>query len=176
MPSVYTMRRLTQWVRLEPTCTDGRGTEVPYWASAKSKASVTERTTWGDVEVEILASPGHIEIMFSSDDPFFGVDLDNCIDAGDIAPWAQSVIERFPAAYAERSASGTGVHLIGLGELPRGAQRSGQIVVYALARYVTCAGDVLSGHEQIGDCSQALAAWYAEMWPATDFSAQAVSG
>jgi len=128
-------------------------------------ARSTMPATWDTFEAAVHASPDRIGFVFSPDDPYFGIDLDKCIDAGEIAPWAQAVINRFPDAYAERSVSDTGVHLIGRGTLPSGGNRKDRIEVYDRARYFTFTGGVLPGRETIGDCSHELAAWHAEMWP-----------
>ena len=40
-----------------------------------------------------------------------GVDLDGCLDGDKLAPWASAVVDRF-ASYAERSPSGTGLHVL----------------------------------------------------------------
>ncbi len=163
------LRSLPQWVRWEPRSVDGRWTKIPYHASTKSKASATGLATWDTFEAAIGASPNRIGFVFSPDDPYFGIDLDKCIDdAGEISSWAQTVIDRFPDAYAERSVSGTGVHLIGRCALPLGGNRKGQIEVYDRARFFTITGDVLPGHRTIGDCSHQLLAWHTEMWPAKD--------
>ncbi len=159
------LRSLRQWVRWEPLTVDGRCTKVPFRARAKSKASATNPATWDTFEAVIQTSPDRIGFMFSPEDPYFGIDLDKCIDAGEIATWAQAVINRFPDAYAERSVSGTGVHLIGRGALPPGGNRKGHVEVYDRARFFTFTGDVLPGREGIGDCSDELAKWHAEIWP-----------
>lgn len=41
-----------------------------------------------------------------------GIDIDHCITDGVISPEALAILERFPEAYAERSFSGTGIHML----------------------------------------------------------------
>jgi hypothetical protein len=61
-----------------------------------------------------------VGFVFTSDDPYFGGDLDKCLDptTGQLHPWASDILRKFAATYAEISPSGTGVKFIGLGKLP----------------------------------------------------------
>ena len=51
--------------------------------------------------------------VFTTDDPYCGIDLDNCRDlnTGVIAPWALEIMEAMNS-YTEVSISGTGLHII----------------------------------------------------------------
>lgn len=45
-----------------------------------------------------------------------GIDLDDCIEAGVVAPWAAEVVEKL-GSYTERSPSGNGLRIIVTGEI-----------------------------------------------------------
>ena len=67
--------------------------------------------------------------VFSSADPFTGIDLDGCVDpaTGEVAVWAMEIVQYFDS-YTELSASGTGIHIIVKGEMPNaGRTRSRSI-------------------------------------------------
>jgi hypothetical protein len=108
------------------------------------------RDTWGTVD----ESASHAErngldgvgFVFSEDDPYCGVDLDDCRDpdTGKIEGWAQEIIDSL-ASYTEVSPSGTGVHVISRGVLPRSGNKKGQIEMYDSGRYFTVTGRHLKG-------------------------------
>ena len=89
----------------------------PRSPSTRTRAaapSPTTRTTWSDYETALAAVEKYeldgVGYVFSDDDPFIGIDIDDCRDpeTGVIAPWAQEIIDSVPT-YWEVSPSGTGV-------------------------------------------------------------------
>ena len=80
--------------------------------------------------------------MFSSGDPYVGIDLAKCRnpESGDIAPWAQEILNRVGGAYAEISPSGTGIHIIVCGTVRSGGMRRGPVEMYSRGRYFTITG------------------------------------
>ena len=51
-----------------------------------------------------------IGFVFSSSDPYCGIDLDNCIDDGKVKAWAETIVEKLKAvSYGEVSPSGNGI-------------------------------------------------------------------
>ena len=92
--------------------------------------------------------PGY---FFAPDDPFCGIDLDDCRnpDTGDVAPWAHEIIKHFNS-YTELSQSGSGFHIIIIGQKPAGSRsRKGGIEAYDRDRYFICTGDVVDGYGTI---------------------------
>nr|BDD44594.1 hypothetical protein 1 [Flavobacteriaceae bacterium] len=91
-----------------------------------------------------------VGFVFTSNDPYCGIDLDDCRDAetGDITPWAQEIIDTI-ASYSEVSPSGTGVKIFVRGEKAgtgrRKGYKSGEVEVYSKSRYFTVTGERLSG-------------------------------
>ena len=68
--------------------------------------------------------------MVTRDDPYVGIDLDDCRnpETGEIAAWAQEIIDRFDS-YTEVSPTGTGVRILirtATGLLPGDERRSAQ--------------------------------------------------
>ena len=87
-----------QWVcwRLEER--EGKTTKVPYVPGTDRWASSTDLMTWATFsEASAAYEAGNplayhgIGFVFSSADPFVGIDLDDCRDpdSGKISPWAQ---------------------------------------------------------------------------------------
>jgi len=116
-----------------------------------SFASVQDPETWAsfDAAVETAADDdpvAGIGFVFTEDDPFVGVDLDDCRNAetGEADSWAHEIIEQLDS-FTEVSPSGTGYHVYVRGELPDGGNRSGDIECYESARFFTVTGDRVPG-------------------------------
>lgn len=56
--------------------------------------------------------------VFTASDPYFFVDIDNCVVNGAWSPLAYEVMNLFPGAAIEVSNSGTGLHIFGRGASP----------------------------------------------------------
>jgi len=116
--------------------------KVPYSAITGPRASSTDLMTWSTFE-EALGSYERGEcaglgFMFSSGDPYTGIDLDNCVDQdGQIALWALEIVRYFDS-YTELSATGTGLHIIVRGDVPN--RRKGDVEVYSSKRFFTVTG------------------------------------
>jgi putative DNA primase/helicase len=111
------------------------------------RASTTDSRTWTTfAEALETFKSGRwdgLGFVFSSGDPFFGIDLDNCRDpeTGTLEEWASKILDAFPNAYKEVSPSGSGVHIIARGKAP--SRKRGNLEVYCLARYFRLTGVAL---------------------------------
>lgn len=182
------LRDCAQWVLWKYVRrTDGRGnskwTKVPIRALTRTPASTTDPDTWAEYN-DVLAIytrlrgkpdgfPG-IGFVFSPDDPFCGVDLDDCRnkDTGEIAPWARDFLARLET-YAEVSPSETGVKLILKGYVPGGRRRvkwqGGEVEVYDCGRFFVITGLHIQGTPTtVADAQDALDAIYAEVFAEAD--------
>lgn len=145
---------------------DGR--KMPYRIDGKP-ASSTNPEDWSThakaQEALIFSAPAGgrpytgLGFVFSKDDPFCGVDLDDCRDpeTGEIKEWAREIITA-AGTYAEVSPSGTGVKLYGMGEMPGGkgrqvAYEDGKVEMYDRGRYFAFTGEeiVYPGYESEAD-------------------------
>lgn len=122
-------------------------TKVPY-SPRGGKADSTDSRTWGSFEevLKVYEARGYdgVGFVFSTGDPYCGVDLDGAVDpeTGEVAVWAQQIIEGLDG-YTERSPSGEGIHIIVRGELPGGGNRKGPLEMYDEKRFFTMTGRVL---------------------------------
>jgi putative DNA primase/helicase len=141
-------RRRPQWVNYRLEERDGKPTKVPYIPGTNRRASSTDLMTWRSFEEAAEAREtgryDGIGFMFCSADPFVGIDLDGCRDpeTGEIAQWAQEIIDSVADKYVEASPSGRGVHVITRGTL-RGGRKKGSLEVYGQERFFTFTGVVL---------------------------------
>lgn len=137
-----------QWVCWRILKREGKKpTKVPFTPGTERKASSTDLMTWRTFEEALAAyeagEPPYdgIGFVFCSADPFVAVDLDDCRDpeTGEVAPWAQKIIDGFSEAYVEASPSGCGVHVIACGVLKEGVKTK-SVEVYGQDRFFTITG------------------------------------
>jgi primase-polymerase (primpol)-like protein len=161
------LRERAQWVVWRIEIRDGRPTKVPY-SPRGGPGKSDDPQTWADFATALAAFQNGgldgIGYMFTTDDPYCGIDLDNCRDAdtGMIEPWAHEIIDQC-ASYSEVSPSKTGVKIFGRGKL---ASTSGKrhelgdgkrIELYDHGRYFTVTAQILPGApSSIEDCQPAI--------------------
>ena len=135
-----------QWICWREQERDGKPTKVPITPRSGEFASSTDEQTWtpfdNALEYAEAGKADGIGFVFTDDDPFVGVDLDDCRDpdTGTVDEAADDIIDRLDS-YTERSPSGTGYHVLIKGELPDGRNRKGTIEMYDSARFFTVTGD-----------------------------------
>lgn len=153
LPAELTERR--RWVRRDerkaPRTLDG------------GFASVATASTWSS-HAEAAASEAGIGLgyVLAEGDGIVCIDLDHCLDDGELAAWAREILDRCPATYTEISPSGDGLHIWGRGELARGRRmRMGgaSVEVYGQGRYVAVTGRRFEGSPAVlADLSEVVTA------------------
>jgi primase-polymerase (primpol)-like protein len=130
---------------------DGKPTKVPVDPATGGYASVSEAGTWTDYATARAYAQATDEVdgigfVFTADDPYAGVDLDDCRnpDSGAIEDWAVAVLRQLDS-YTEYSPSGTGFHVIVEGDVPSGGNRTEQLELYSSQRYFTVTGNRVPG-------------------------------
>ncbi len=140
------LRQCPQWVVWKLEKRDDGNAKVPHIAGGVGKASTTNPLTWRTFEETLKAfRTGRydgIGFVFSSNDPYAGIDLDKCRDpeTGELEGWADKIVGEM-SGYAEVSPSGRGVHVIVRGKTPN--RRKGRLEIYGSARFFTVTGRVL---------------------------------
>ena len=105
--------------RLEPKQgKPGKMDKLPIDAATGWKRSAHDSAIWLTFEAASEAAQrlgaGHgVGFSFTSEDPFFFVDLDNCLIDGTWTPTAIDICNRLSGAAVEVSQSGKGLHIIG---------------------------------------------------------------
>jgi putative DNA primase/helicase len=152
------LRERAQWVcwRYEQRPGEDKPTKVPRVPWDSKNASTTDPKSWRRFD-HALSFVGREEtagvgFVFSPDDPYTGVDLDDALDTdGEPKPWTEPIIAMFTAcgAYIERSPSGRGLHIITRATLTgsgrKRAYQDGVVEMYDRARFFTFTGDVFGG-------------------------------
>jgi putative DNA primase/helicase len=168
----YELKLLKQWVawRYEWDPKDERWKKVPKNPRTGNNASTKRNSTWGTADQAykrmIELGLDGIGFVFTEDDPFLGIDLDDVMDGTAIAAQAQSLLDRFPT-FAERSPSGTGIHIV----LRCSTELSGRykkdgIEIFRRNQFLTFTGHLLPdrppGTDVIADLTAEVVAWHAD--------------
>ncbi len=149
--------------------------KVPYNAKsarAPQKAKSDDPATWATYEQALATFEESqswkypydgIGVMNNGDYTF--IDLDHCIDEqGEISDQARACIDAF-TSYTEISRSGTGIHIIARGTLPKDVKRPG-MEMYNHHRFFVWTGRHLAGTPETIEARQAaIDALYQELVP-----------
>jgi hypothetical protein len=158
------LQELDQWVAwvMESRGIDQKPTKVPKNPKTLRNAKTTSPDTWGSFEDACTACEIHPELagigfVFTSEDPYVGIDLDGVIDqdTGGLNALATDFTSTLES-YTELSPSGTGLHIIVKGKLPKAGSRKGSAEMYEDGRYFTVTGKTTFPHKSIVANQQAL--------------------
>jgi hypothetical protein len=144
---------------------DDKWTKVPYDPiRRKARARADDPSTWGTLDEAWAAySAGGwdgIGFEFAAEDPYFGVDVDQCLRNGQVLEWAAPILEELKSTYGEISPSGNGTKFLAKGKLPEktGTRRSGMgpdgtgaLELYDHGRFFTITGDRWGDADEIVD-------------------------
>ncbi len=135
-----------QWIVWRAVTVDGKQKKPPYTPHRTHKrADSTNPSTWSTFEQALGIYENDkfdgIGYVLTTEDGYTGVDLDHCIEDGNLLEWAADIVEDL-FTYTELSPSGTGLHLFVRGELPSGGRKSGGVEMYDDARYLTVTGNL----------------------------------
>jgi putative DNA primase/helicase len=149
------LRSYPQWVvwRWGKVRKNGKREKVPIDPRTGNKAKTNDPKTWSTFGDACAYARDHfmdgIGFVFSEDDPFCGVVLDDCVDpeTGDVRPGADDVLGSLNT-YAEISPSGKGIKAMCRANKPgkrSGASRTpwgGGLEIYDRDRFFTVTGNV----------------------------------
>jgi putative DNA primase/helicase len=139
------LRKLRQWVGWEYA----RGKKRPLDPATGEGARTTDPETWGTFS-EAAALFEQVGFVFNEDDPYCGIDLDDCLDprTGEVRPAAWDVVVALDS-YTEVSPSGTGLKVWVRATKPgtrcstRNTPWGGKIEVYDQGRFFAVTGRVV---------------------------------
>ena len=144
--------------------------KIPINPKNGMNASPTNPEHWGTFAEASLYFLKHqregiagIGFLFTSDDPFCGVDLDDCWDSEGYkmnTPFLAKVLDDLNS-YSEVSPSGKGVKVFMKGKLPGGGRKFGNVEMYDSGRFFTVTGQkILRSPYTIEDRSTQVADLY----------------
>jgi hypothetical protein len=88
--------------------------KLPLSPHTGRAASTTNPEDWGTYQQAYDRDPHHIGFVLTKNDPYFFVDIDNCVEEdGSWSITAMMLFDMFKGCFIERSQSGNGAHIIG---------------------------------------------------------------
>lgn len=144
------LRQRPQWVCWKYVQRDGKQTKCPVNPLNGKLADSTSPSTWGTFEQALdacrrLPELAGVGFVFSADDPYCGIDLDDAIEprTAQLKPWAQEIVT-LVSSYTEISPSGGGAKIFLRGTKPgvrcRKRYHDGEIEIYDRDRFFTVTG------------------------------------
>ena len=168
------LKQLDQWVLWKSETRDDKPTKVPYNAQTKQRAKSNNSDTWYsfstvlDAFVENSSKYEGIGFMFSPTDPYVGIDFDDCLEDGELKPWARELVDLMQSTYAEVSPSGNGIKLWIQADKTRPEKRTsvgdGGIEIYDEKRYFTVTGELFDQTTTIAEDQAGLDQLMQEVW------------
>ena len=135
----------------------------------------TDQTQYVTYQAAVEAADGHSSaqgpaFVFTADDPWVGVDLDDCLENGELKEWAEPIVARFGKTYIEVSPSCCGLKIYARGQKPAGKQSAvqlpdGAIEVYDRGRFFAFTGVASGGAVEVVDCQEEIDWLYETYFP-----------
>ncbi|MBU2431109.1 MAG: hypothetical protein KKH99_10480, partial [Proteobacteria bacterium] len=133
-----------QWVAWKAVPTKNKMKKIPINPNSGQPAKVNDPDTWGSYEDAVKCFENYgfdgIGFVFTKNDPFVGIDFDECFIDETLLPETEELINQI-GSYTEISPSGNGLHTIIKGKLPDGGIREGKIEIYDTGRFFTVTGN-----------------------------------
>lgn len=138
------LRSLAQWCIADMSLGEnGLPKKQPLNPTTGFPAKVSDPRTWGTFDQAILSGQP-IGFVFSSNDPYAVIDLDNKPHnpaTPEQLVRMNSILEHIDS-YQERSVSGSGYHIIVRGSIPSGVNRD-HVEIYSSSRFMIFTGNVI---------------------------------
>jgi hypothetical protein len=150
------LRDTPRWVCWASVRREGKWTKVPLNPRTGEIAKANDPSTWGTFNQALAFHVSHrdqtdgVGFVFSSDDDFCGIDLDDALDPAsrELKAWAAPIVADLDS-YSEISPSSTGVKVFARGRkrgpLCRKKYGDGEVEVYDAARFFVVTGAHLPG-------------------------------
>ena len=152
------LKEVPQWV-----CWQGEA-KIPKSPFNGKNAKSNDKKTWGTFEQAVKACEtfGFDGLGFMFAPPYFGIDLDHCLDNLDFVDEFVETLQ----SYTEVSRSGNGIHIICRGKLPEGSRRKGGVEMYSEGRYFICTGNIYNpAYTEIKDCTETVKILHSKYLP-----------
>lgn len=151
-------RQFMCYVLVASTTRPGKTDKFPVSPHTGQVCTAHDPANWTTADhacsmAEVMGAAYGVAFVFTQNDPFFFIDIDNCFVDGVWSPIALEIAGMFPGAAVEMSQSGKGIHIFGTGVVPHHAKRNDALGLefYTELRFVAltgvgCIGDAGSDH------------------------------
>ena len=145
--------------KLVPSTRPGKTDKVPLdWQTGKT-ADPHDPNTWAPDYNTAYACGGTLAgYVFTDDDPFWFLDIDDCWNGTAWSPLALEVCAMLPGAAIEISQSGHGLHLFGTGKIPPHSCRAPGLELYHTKRFVALGDRPGASGDCMTDCTAGITA------------------
>lgn len=155
------LKKLNNWVCWSAVQDGGRIKKLPINPYTGGQAQSNNPDTWSDFYTAVNASARFTGIGFMFGNcPYFGVDIDHV--ENEIAAYKNgenNIVTEFVTmlqSYTELSQSGTGIHIICKGHLPKQGRRRGNVEMYETGRFFVMTGSACAEYMDINDCTESI--------------------
>ena len=137
-------------------------TKIPVDANTGGLGKSNDESTWADFDTALAAiNKFKLDgLGFYFKEPYFGIDIDDVVN--DIERYKRglnddhedNIVSEFiemMSSYAEYSVSGTGIHIIVKGDLPKGGRRKGNVEMYDSGRFFVMTGNIAGPYRGIAE-------------------------
>ena len=114
-------------------------------------------------------------LSFMVGEGILGVDLDDCIVDGVIAPYASEIINKLNS-YTEISPSGTGIRILGKADIPiHKACKKPEVEMYSYNKFLTMTGNIYQEFKPIRDITTEILELIAQYFPQVEKPANEIT-
>jgi hypothetical protein len=156
------LQAIDRWVLWKFLQDGDQWKKVPLQVNGKAAKS-NDPTTWATfsqvVDAHMFGDFDGIGVVIDGSGDFQGIDLDDCLQDGQLNDLAKEVLARVDG-YAEISPSGSGIKIFTRSNLSTSGKR-GQVEAYCTGRYFTVTGHSINGHAQLPDQVQDVG-WFVD--------------
>ena len=152
----------------------GKTDKLPVNPATMMVANAHDPSIWVDADsacaiASTLGEGWGVGFVFTDNDPFWFVDIDNCLIDGQWSAVAQELCATLAGAAIEVSQSGTGLHIIGTGTPPdHGCKNTAHgLEFYHTERFVALTGTNAVGDSAL-DCSASIPGVVERYFPASE--------
>lgn len=150
MSGLDAMRAYPQWInyRLRPRA-DGKMDKIPTDPRTGRDCDAHNPAVWCDYTTAAAAGP--VGFVFTRNDPFFFLDIDDCRTPDGWSETARYLLSLFPGCACEISQSGDGLHIFGT--IPVNIQHSKRDAAMGIEFYTELRFCAVTGAGATGDAS-----------------------
>ena len=145
--------------KLQPSTRPGKMDKIPCDWRTGNPANAHDPAIWTDYDTAYACSSGQVGFVFTDNDPFWFLDIDDCLLPTGWSPLALELCAALPGAAVEVSISGKGLHVFGTGYVPkhktRGPAGTG-LEFYHTGRFVALGLPETAQGNAATDCSAGL--------------------
>jgi len=144
------LKAMPNWCTWKWVVENGERKKVPFQVSGQ-KAKSNHCSTWTTFEIAYAAFSetegtfdGVCWMMPTLPKKYVIIDIDDCVNDGNIEPWALNIVKRFNS-YTEKSQSGHGLHILieAKKPFPRCRKNGSHFEIYDCLRACFLTGDVV---------------------------------